>query len=176
MSNIREIVREPMDSRECSLLVREVREKLTQDIKDLEAFAKERDLHLSYDRRDTQLRERLNKQFLVYPKINPSGFASISERINKLLEISKENLKRDINYSFKFNKKMSEANQIKIVFFRDLLNIREYISRAYNIDIGYISEYHSELDDNIIKKYENGNMVVQFTEEQFNIINELAGN
>lgn len=174
MVNIREVVIDPISERDCIRLVQDVRDKLTADIKELEEFAKKKNLYLSYDRRDTQFRERLNKQFLTYPQINPSSFDGLGVRVHKLLESSLKNLTRDINYSFKFNKKMSSQFQVKATYYRYMLDIRVYIEKAKGIDIGYISEYANENDEKVIQKFQNGNMIIQFTEEQFNTIKELS--
>jgi len=155
---------------EISERVKEIQEQLNQDIADLEVFAKEKNLTLNYDRRDVHLKQRLNDEWLTYPRIHTGGFGKLAEVVYSACVNSLSSLERDIYYHFKFKPSTDKLFQVKVTYFRQIGDIRLYLERKHKINFPYISEYQTESKDIIVKKFQNGNAIVQLTEEAFNIL------
>ena len=154
--------------------VRGIQIQLDKDIKDLEEFAKSKNLSLNYDRRSMHLAQRLNEEFLTYPKININGFfGDIGEKVQAMIDETPKRLQQDIAYTFKFKPNTDKLFQVKITNFHYLLDIRYYIETKYNIEFPYISDTTKE-GDVVVKKFANGNAIIQLTEEQFNILKEVS--
>ena len=161
---------------EVSKRVKEIVSKLDQDIADLGAFAKERGLFVQYDQRTVPLKQRLNDEWLTYPRI---GLGYIGDKLEDVvcsaINNTKDKLDRDIAYHFKFKPNTDKLFQVKVTSFRQLPDIRLYLERKHNISFPYISKYQDE-NDIIIKKFKNGNVIVQLTEEVFNILKNYDRN
>ena len=155
---------------EISKRVKEIQEQLNRDVADLEAFAKEKNLMLNYERKTIHLKQRLNDEWLTYPRIHTDGFGKLAENVCSAIDSTRKRLEKDIAYHFKFKPNTDKLYQVKVTYFRQIGDIRLYLEKKHKIEFPYISEYQKESEAIIIKKFQNGNAIVQLTEEAFNIL------